>query len=80
MIGFSSKKLFLIVITACVALAAVFTEAFVFTHINHDCIGEDCSVCSQIGTALNLLKGLGFLRVVALFGAAIVFSIHYQKN
>jgi hypothetical protein len=74
MVGFSRKRLLLIVITACVALAAVFAQAFVFTHLEHDCVGEDCPVCLQIETALSLLKGLGLLGAIAFAGVASVCS------
>jgi hypothetical protein len=74
MAGVSKKRLALIVLAACVALAAVFSEAFVFSHIDHDCIGEDCPVCLQIETALNLLEGLGLLSAITLFCVLKLYS------
>jgi hypothetical protein len=61
-----SRRLPLIVLTACLALAAVFAESFVFTHLDHDCIGEHCSVCLQIEIAQSLLQGLGRIGLLAL--------------
>jgi hypothetical protein len=65
MVEFPRKRLLLIVLTACLALAALSAEIFVFTHLDHDCIGENCSVCLQIETAQSLLKGLGFVIIAA---------------
>lgn len=61
-----SLRLPLIVLTACLALSAVFAGGFVFANLNHDCIGEHCSVCLQIEIAQNLLEGLGHFTYGAL--------------
>ncbi|GHU92154.1 hypothetical protein FACS189479_00160 [Spirochaetia bacterium] len=66
-----SLRLPLIVLTACLALAAVFAEGFVFTSLDHDCTGEHCSVCLQIEIAQNLLKGLGRIGLFALAACLI---------
>jgi hypothetical protein len=61
-----SPRLPLIVLTACLALAAVSAEVFVFTHLDHDCIGEHCSVCLQIEIAQRVLEGLGRIGIIVL--------------
>jgi hypothetical protein len=61
-----SSKLPLIVLTVFLLLAAVFAEAFVFTHLDHDCTGNYCSICLQIKIAQNLLEGLGRFSLLAL--------------
>jgi hypothetical protein len=71
MFRFWSKGLLLIVLTACLALAAVFAESFIFTHLDHDCIGEHCSVCLQIEIAQGLLEGLGRIGLLALAACLI---------
>jgi hypothetical protein len=63
------KGLPIIALASCIALTALFAEAFVLTHIEHDCTGEGCEVCLQMEASLNLLKGLGLLCVTAVFGA-----------
>jgi hypothetical protein len=55
------------VLTAWIALAALFTQDYVFAHLDHDCTGADCPVCVQIETAQNLLKGLVLASLMALF-------------
>jgi hypothetical protein len=56
MITIPRNKIFIFSLTACLALAAISAETFVFTHIDHDCTGEDCPVCLQIEIARNALK------------------------
>jgi len=58
----------LLILTA-LALAAVCAETFIFTHLGHDCCGEDCPVCAQIEAARRLLDGLARLGAAALFAA-----------
>ncbi|GHT58015.1 hypothetical protein FACS1894109_11410 [Spirochaetia bacterium] len=66
-----SRRLPLIVLTVFLALSAVFAEGFVFTHLDHDCTGNYCSVCLQIETARNLLEGLGRIGLFALAACLI---------
>ncbi|GHV43092.1 hypothetical protein AGMMS49546_23710 [Spirochaetia bacterium] len=62
------------VLTACLALAAVSAGVFVFTNLDHDCIGEHCSVCLQIEIAQNLLEGLGCIGLFT-FAACLISQI-----
>ncbi|GHV82950.1 hypothetical protein AGMMS50212_02900 [Spirochaetia bacterium] len=80
MVGFSQKRLTLIVLTACLALAAVFAESFVFTNLDHDCLGEHCSVCLQIEIAQNVLEGLGRIGLFALAACIILQILVIIKN
>jgi putative copper export protein len=59
MVALPAKRLPLIVLTACVAFAAVFAEGFVLANLGHGHAGEACSVCLQLEAAHNLLEGLG---------------------
>ena len=63
------KKVRLVVLLAFLALAAVFAEAFVFTALDHDCIGEYCPICPQIEMAQRLLDGLGRIGAIGLVAA-----------
>jgi len=73
MIMFPRKKLFLLILAALLALAALSAETFVFTHLDHDCVGADCPVCLQIEIAQNVLKGLGIAFVAASLAG---FTLH----
>jgi hypothetical protein len=56
-----------VVFAICLILAILFTGTFAFTHLDHDCAGEDCTVCLHIEAARNVLKGLVLAGFVALF-------------
>jgi hypothetical protein len=66
MVGIPHKKLPLVVLTACLAFAALFAESFVLANIDHAHTGEHCSLCLHIRTAQNLLEGLGRAALFAL--------------
>ncbi|MDR3337436.1 MAG: hypothetical protein LBT16_09550 [Treponema sp.] len=67
MVKFPQKRLFLIVLTSCLVLAALGAEIFILTHLDHDCDGPECPVCLQIETAQNVLKGLKLAFIAAVF-------------
>ncbi|GHV92543.1 hypothetical protein AGMMS50268_30460 [Spirochaetia bacterium] len=75
-----SRRLPLIVLTVFLALSAVFAEGFVFTHLDHDCIGDHCSVCLQIEIAQNVLEGLGRIGLCALAAGLITQILVIIKN
>lgn len=57
-------------LSAAVLLAGlIFSLTFVAVHLDHDCTGEDCPVCAEIGTALNVIHVI----LGAAAGAACVF-------
>jgi hypothetical protein len=72
--NFPQKKPWLLTLTACVALAAVLAETFIFAHLDHDCCGEGCPVCAQIEAAQRLLEGLARTALFTLF--AWLFAAH----
>jgi hypothetical protein len=80
MVKFSQKRLPLIVLMALLLPAAVFAEGFVFTHLDHDCIGEHCSVCLQIEISQSLLEGLGRIGILALAARLILQILIIIKN
>ncbi|GHV19963.1 hypothetical protein FACS189494_02780 [Spirochaetia bacterium] len=80
MVQFSQKRLPLIVLTACLALAAVFAEGFVFTSLDHDCTGEHCSVCLQIEITQNLLEGLARIGIFTVAACLIPKILVIIKN
>jgi hypothetical protein len=71
MMKFPRKRLLLIVLAVCLALAALSAEVFVLTHIDHDCEGEECPVCAQIEIAQNALKALGLACIAAALAVFI---------
>jgi hypothetical protein len=67
MIHVPRNRPFLIALGVFLVFAALFAEAFVFTHIDHDHTGEDCLVCLQIETVQSLLKSFALAGSAALF-------------
>jgi hypothetical protein len=62
MFPFPQKRLFVIVL----ALIVLFTGIFAFTHLDHDCTGEDCPLCLQIEIAKQVFKGFGLAAATFL--------------
>lgn len=42
------------------------SSAFIITHTNHDCTGEDCSICMELAECHKTLHTLGTAVEVAL--------------
>lgn len=75
------------IVAKILALTAVFVILFSFCFIiaeaNHDCIGDDCSVCGQINIYENLLKSIGntFLSIVSFVLLSVfTFATPYFEN
>ena len=67
----TNKKHLVAVFLAAVVLFALMSSLFVSIHeADHDCIGENCPVCTVIAICRNTLKALGG----ALVAAALVFA------
>jgi hypothetical protein len=84
MVNFPQKRLPLIVLTACLALAAVFAEAFVIEEQNHEHVdaagrsvpaGEDCHICLEIQIAIRLIEAFGRLGVSIAVTGFIVYAL-----
>lgn len=68
----------------CFALVIATSAAFIATHADHDCAGENCAVCCQLAQAhqgLRLLGqggGLFFTCLALLFAALFLLFIPKQ--
>ncbi|MFR3728478.1 AraC family transcriptional regulator [Lacrimispora sp.] len=60
-----------------IAAALLFSSLFVFTHLQHDCTGKGCRVCSEIGTSIRTIHLLS--QAIGL-GAAVIFAFICVKN
>ena len=71
-----TKKLCFMTRLLAAVLAAVMLSSAVYLAVeaNHDCSGEDCAICHQIGVCENLLKSLGLAGAAAAISA--VFTIY----
>ncbi|MDR0878819.1 MAG: hypothetical protein LBN21_12265 [Treponema sp.] len=80
MVRFPRNRLLLIALTVFLVFTAVFAEGFVFTHLDHDCIGEHCSVCLQIQIAQSLLEGLARFGIFAIAAGLILQTFVIIKS
>ena len=60
-----------------VVLAVVMLSSTVYIAVeaDHDCSGEDCAICHQIGVCENLLKTLGLAGAAAAVTAALTYAL-----
>jgi len=69
-----SASLFLALL---VAATLLFSSFFVLTHLQHNCTGEGCKVCSEIGLCIRTIH---LLSEAIGSGAAIIFAYVCLKN
>ena len=72
-----TKKSRLITGLLAAVLAAVMLSSAVYIAVeaNHNCSGEDCAICHQIGVCENLLKTLGLAGAAAAISAAFTYTV-----
>ena len=60
-----------------VVLAVVMLSSAVYIAVeaDHDCTGDDCAICHQIGACENLLKSLGLAGAAAVITAAFTYTM-----
>ena len=49
-------------LAAVLAVVMLSSAIYIAVEADHDCSGEDCAICHQIGVCENLLKSLGSCR------------------
>ena len=54
---------------------ALFSAVYIAVEADHDCSGEDCAICHQIGVCENLLKSLGLAGAAAAISAAFTYTV-----
>ena len=72
-----TKKFRFMVRLLAVVLAVVMLSSAVYIAVeaNHDCSGDDCAICHQIGVCENLLKSLGLAGAAAAIIAAFTYTL-----
>ena len=71
-----TKKSRLITGLLAAVLAAVMLSSAVYIAVeaNHNCSGEDCTICHQLQVCENLLKSIGLAGAAAVFVAAVRYA------
>ena len=62
-------------LAAVLAVVMLFSAVYIAVEADHDCSGEDCAICHQIGVCENLLKSLGLAGAVAAVTAALPYTM-----
>ena len=62
-------------LAAVLAVVMLSSAVYLAVEANHDCSGEDCAVCHQIGICENLLKSLGLAGAAAAISAAFTYTV-----
>ena len=72
-----TKKLCFMTRLLAAVLAVVMLSSAVYLAVeaDHDCSGEDCAICHQIGVCEDLLKSLGLAGAVAAITAAFTYTV-----
>lgn len=72
-----TKKLCFITRLLAAVLAVVMLSSAIYLAVeaDHDCSGDDCAICHQIGVCENLLKSLGLAGAAAAVTAAFTYTM-----
>ena len=62
-------------LAAVLAVVMLFSAVYIAVEAEHDCSGEDCAICHQIGVCENLLKSLGLAGAAAAVTAAFTYTM-----
>lgn len=72
----TKKFRFMVRLLAVVLAVAMLSSAvYIAVKANHDCSGDDCAICHQIGVCENLLKSLGLAGAAATISAAFTYTV-----
>ena len=62
-------------LAAVLAVVMLFSAVYIAVEADHDCSGEDCAICHQIGVCENLLKSLGLVGAAAAITAVFTYTV-----
>lgn len=66
----TKKRIMAVILTALVLIVMVSSSLYIAEHADHDCTGEDCSICQQIYLCTQTLKTLS----LAVIAAAVFYA------
>ena len=62
-------------LTGLLAVVMLSSAVYIAVEADHDCSGEDCAICHQIGVCEDLLKSLGLAGAAAAVTAAFTYTM-----
>lgn len=66
----TKKSIMAVILAALVLIVMVSSSLYIAEHADHDCTGEDCSICQQIYLCTQTLKTLS----LAVIAAAVFYA------
>lgn len=57
------------------AFVMLSSAIYIAVEADHDCSGDDCAICHQIGVCENLLKSLGLAGAATAITAAFAYTM-----
>ncbi|MDR0553732.1 MAG: hypothetical protein LBG76_02885 [Treponema sp.] len=70
------NRIGLLLFIGMMAFFAFFAEIIIVSRLDHDCTGEPCPICLEIGNARALLEGIGRACAAVL---AAGFAVSFRK-
>ena len=61
----TKKRIMAVILAALVLIVMVSSSLYIAEHADHDCTGEDCSICQQIYLCTQTLKTLSLADIAA---------------
>lgn len=61
----TKKRIMAVILAALVLIVMVSSSLYIAEHADHDCTGEDCSICQQIYLCTQTLKTLSLAVIAA---------------
>ena len=62
-------------LAAVLAVVMLSSAVYIAVEADHDCTGDDCAICHQIGACENLLKSLGLAGAAAAITAVFTYTM-----
>jgi len=77
----TKKRIMAVVLAALVLIVMVSSSLYIAEHADHDCTGEDCSICQQIYLCTQTLKtlSLAFIAAVAFCALSALLYITIRQ-
>ena len=73
-------RMLFLALAVCIAFSVVFAANLVAGEIDHDCTGENCTVCLHIETTKGFLKALKTAGSFTFLNGHLVFTAKIPEN
>ena len=74
------KRIVTLLLIAAVCFAMLFSVSFIASESHHDCIGENCIICTQLSICENILRSLGCAAEVFMCVFAVAFLSRNRRE